>query len=359
MYDKIEYNKIDRFINKCFSLAIPFYICRLPSTRNIIMGANLDGCFSVQDDIKTVDNGFVVAKFNGQGEFYHINPDFTIEDLSNINEIDSILKKRCCYKEEAKEESSDINKDTYVKNIQYVIDYIAQGKLDKVIISRTKTIELDETKTIFSLFNSLEMEYKQAFVFAFYIPGNNIWLGASPELFFAKNDNNFRTMALAGTSKFADTWKDKEYREHTYVSNYIENILYTYKTEFTKSDIHSRRAGNIYHLCTEFSGLLGDKNDIQEMINSLHPTPALGGYPKKKALEFINKIESHNREFYGGYIGLVEKNNIDLYVNLRSMEILNNNNIKLYIGGGITIDSNPENEWEETNDKAKTILNII
>jgi isochorismate synthase len=97
----------------------------------------------------------------------------------------------------------------------------------------------------------------------------------------------------------------------------------------------------------------------------LHPTPAVGGFPKLNAINFINENEGYNREYYSGYLGEINYNDnfaTDLYVNLRCMQIQKNNDnfqAHLYTGCGITKDSIPEKEWFETVNKAMTLKNVL
>ena len=91
----------------------------------------------------------------------------------------------------------------------------------------------------------------------------------------------------------------------------------------------------------------------------LHPTPAVCGLPKEEAKQFILDNELYNRDFYTGFLGELNlKGQTNLYVNLRCMQ-LKDNRISIYVGGGITADSNAENEWEETVIKAKVMKNAL
>ncbi|HLV50467.1 MAG TPA: chorismate-binding protein, partial [Flavobacterium sp.] len=98
--------------------------------------------------------------------------------------------------------------------------------------------------------------------------------------------------------------------------------------------------------------------DVKNLIQNLHPTPAVCGLPKKEAFDFIWENEGYNREFYTGFIGIEKENMKDYFVNLRCAQIFQNQ-IQIYVGGGITAESNPEKEWEETELKSGTIGNAL
>ena len=91
----------------------------------------------------------------------------------------------------------------------------------------------------------------------------------------------------------------------------------------------------------------------------MHPTPAIAGTPTDIAVSYINNIESHNRRYYGGYVGPVDENGeFDFFVNLRSLEF-SGNDYCIYVGGGLTADSDAEKEWQETAEKAKTLQRFL
>jgi len=95
----------------------------------------------------------------------------------------------------------------------------------------------------------------------------------------------------------------------------------------------------------------------------LHPTPAVCGLPKNEAKSFILENENYDRKYYTGFLGELNSdvngiNTSSLYVNLRCMEIAKDEAI-IYVGGGITKDSIPEKEWEETVRKTATMKKVL
>ena len=147
--------------------------------------------------------------------------------------------------------------------------------------------------------------------------------------------------------------------EQKMVTNFIvEKLSKLYpKEKIIPSNTYTRQAGNLVHLCADFEFLIKDVS-LLSLINSLHPTPAVSGVPVKKSMSFINHNETHDRKFYAGFLGPIYKKNAHLFVNLRCGKITHYN-ITLYVGGGITANSNSELEWEESERKAETLLNVI
>ena len=95
------------------------------------------------------------------------------------------------------------------------------------------------------------------------------------------------------------------------------------------------------------------------MLALLHPTSAVCGLPKEPALQFILENEGFDRSYYSGFLGPVNSaTGTHLYVNLRCMELLEKEAI-LYAGAGITAESNPEKEWQETQHKMQTMRRVL
>jgi len=127
------------------------------------------------------------------------------------------------------------------------------------------------------------------------------------------------------------------------------------------SNPYTYRAGSLLHLRTDITGILKrGKATLTNIAAALHPTPAVCGSPQKFAKEFILQNEGYNREFYTGFLGPVNENgaSASLMVNLRCMKI-ENNTARIFVGGGITIGSQPAGEWQETQNKMQTMLQVL
>jgi isochorismate synthase len=214
-------------------------------------------------------------------------------------------------------------------------------------------------KNPLDIFSQLNLKYKNTFNYLVSIKNVGCWIGATPELLAEFENNHFKTVALAGTKhNFDIEWSNKEKEEQQFVTDFIFNQLKNKVKNIKKSPIETLKAGEVFHLKTSFKGLINKNTDWTDIVNSLHPTPATCGLPKNKSQALINTIEPHQRNFYTGFSGIISPKHKLLMVNLRCMQIINNNAF-LYLGGGITSKSNPEKEWEETINKSKTLLNVV
>lgn len=236
---------------------------------------------------------------------------------------------------------------------------IKQGEFDKVVLSRK--IVLKEQISIVETFQNMISAYPTAFRYLFCHPKIGLWMGATPEQLVKINQNQFETVALAGTQLYSENviWATKEIEEQQFVTDYIISKVKYKVNNLIVSDIKTVKAGNLVHLKSFISGELTADFQANDLIKTLHPTPAVCGLPKENAIDFILKNEGYNRKYYSGFLGKYNKDNqTDLFVNLRCLEI-ENDVVNIYVGCGITKDSNPEKEFIETENKSMTMRNVL
>ncbi|MFK7949181.1 MAG: chorismate-binding protein [Saprospiraceae bacterium] len=257
--------------------------------------------------------------------------------------------------------TKSITKSTYLNQVQKFIT-ATQKDYQKIIFSRIETIHL-RTGDLFQLFTTLKDLYKNAFVYLFNIPKIGCWMGASPEIFVNQKGRHFETVALAGTQRDLGLplenvdWGKKEVEEQAIVERYIEKALKKENANYQKTVPYTSRAGKLLHLKTKFR--FRPPHNLYDFLETLHPTPAICGIPKQAAKDFIVNNEKHDRSYYCGFLGPVNiKKQTNLFVNLRCMQVFKDK-LALYVGGGITADSNPQKEWEETEAKSQTLVDVI
>jgi isochorismate synthase len=257
------------------------------------------------------------------------------------------------------------SKATYCKRIDQLTGMMKDGSLHKCVLSRRIDAVDPEEDMAPELFKQLCKLYPNAFVSLIHIPTVFTWLGASPERLLKIKDQKAHTTSLAATRPFMgvlpdiSAWNDKEKEEQQLVTDFIFNVLERGHIHAVESDgPRSMQAGNLLHLKTDIRFTIDAHTDISSLIKALHPTPAVCGLPREEALQMIHAIEPHDREYYAGYLGPVSKDALEFYVNLRCMRWVDGKP-SLFVGGGITAGSVPEQEWEETNFKAHTLLDVI
>jgi isochorismate synthase len=182
----------------------------------------------------------------------------------------------------------------------------------------------------------------------------------------------FRTMALAATQPFTAEvtprtaiWRQKEIEEQALVARYIVSCFKQLRLrEYHETGPRTVIAGQLLHLRTDFEV---DLNAVPfpslgtDMLRLLHPTSAVGGMPKAAAMQFIDAREGYDRTYYSGFLGPVNvaaPGVSRLYVNLRCLQVRPDEAI-LYAGTGLTADSDPAREWQETEMKLQTISAVL
>ena len=243
------------------------------------------------------------------------------------------------------------SKDAYSSAFFKLHNLLTSKQLEKVVLSRIK--KLDTSIADYNAyFEALCAAYPDAFCYLLNHAGR-IWIGATPELLLKAKNDHVISNAVAGTRpvKSNEPWTQKEDAEHQYVVDYIASAFELNGALEKVSQRMEQAAGSVKHLVTEIEGKCGD---TRALLNTLHPTPAVCGTPTESARQAILNAEEHNRALYTGYIHLVESDTDVSYVNLRCMQVIDNIPY-LYVGGGLTADSELESEWDETEEKAKTL----
>jgi isochorismate synthase len=330
----------------------------------------LSGKFNLFEAIQEAadKSGFVYAPFHRKTDCPVVlfEPELIVEnDNFNDSLFKEISEKAPFYNQITFKKPFETNKEEYLRDVESVI-HSFDRTFSKAVLSRVQVEHKPDHFDLGKFFVDLQEKYSNVFCHLINIPGAGIWAGATPETFLKINDDMVQTVSLAGTQPIAEgkkdiQWKAKEMEEQRLVTNYIIEILKRFDIkDFQIEGPQTIMAGNACHLSTKFSfekSLI--QNRIGEFIDCFHPTPAVCGLPKEKALEVILSAEKHNREYYSGFCGTLNmEGKTDLFVNLRCMKILKDK-LALFVGGGLTAKSISEREWEETVLKAQTILSLI
>lgn len=240
---------------------------------------------------------------------------------------------------------------------------IGREEVRKVVVSRRFSVPF--STDLLSLAFGMVQAYPDAFGYLFHHPEVGTWLGATPEVLLKTHSGVGETIALAGTRssdplKEKYHWTSKEHDEQEVVTEFILNRMKAMGLKPKVGPVHNVRAGKLWHLGTSIQAPL-PTGKVEKLLGMLHPTPAVCGLPTDRAYSFLSENENYNREYYTGFIGEVgieQPGSFETYVNLRCMQV-RNGRAYIYTGGGITADSDPESEWEETQQKSTTMLSLL
>lgn len=282
------------------------------------------------------------------------------DNAINIKEIEIAKIKHSYYKKE-----SDFDKwnDLFEKLKQN----INCGNVKKVVASREVEYESSQDFNTESILENLVENNKNSVIFAYNKDGKT-FLGSSPEVLVRKSGSQIMSYALAGTIKKTEIdnlaqgkklLNDKKNNyEHQIVAETIAETMKTISKKVTLEDIELMELKNLYHLRTVIHAE-DNSLSIIEWASLLHPTPALGGQPKEKAMEIINKYEKHERGMYAAPLGVIYENGDGIFVvGIRSALIIGKK-LYAYVGCGIVEQSICQEEYEETNNKLQTILECL
>ncbi|HBV14623.1 chorismate-binding protein [Chryseobacterium carnipullorum] len=258
-----------------------------------------------------------------------------------------LLKDESHFTEETKEE--------YTNTLHQVIDVIKNHNLPKLVYSRRKIFRDFNGIDYKESFKKLCITYPNAFRYIFN-DGENAWMGAFSEILgkFNKTTHEFETMSLAGTLPVSEEWTEKEIEEQKPVTSYIKDLLENYSANLQLSETYDHISGNIKHLRTDFKAHIRPE-DLDNLIHELHPTPAVCGIPKDFCKKSIQQFEKFPRELYAGYIKVETDEWVMYFVNLRCARLYKDS-VHIFVGGGITAQSDAEKEWRETELKSEAVL---
>lgn len=248
--------------------------------------------------------------------------------------------------------------------VQKALDAITLGALEKVVVARKSTYLIEKFDPE-STFLRLAAKYAHAAVYWFYKQNAPNWMGATPELLLKSDGNIFHTVSLAGTRPHRTTgaWGLKEIAEQQVVTDFISNTLKNLGVPDLKiSAPATAPSGPIEHLKSKLEWHMPHHTNapMLQLLEAMHPTPAVCGLPRDAAKKFLLQNENFEREAYAGYFGLgdAEGQRGKYFVNLRCLQ-WHGELLHLYAGGGINSGSNPQAEWVETENKLQTLLAVL
>lgn len=262
--------------------------------------------------------------------------------------------------------------ETWERIVTAATREIKTGPLEKVVLSRVCEIQFADRIDVDSALDDLNDRYPECYRFLFEPRPYHAFYGATPELLVKVNGRRVTTMGLAGSIRRGNSPEEdegyaqqllsdpKERHEHALVVKAIKERLGELTTELDVPEMPCiYRLSNIQHLYTPIEGQLKQEMGVLPLVETLHPTPALGGTPRHLAMEFIRQAEPVPRGWYAAPIGWIDYHlDGEFGVAIRSA-VCQDRRVWLYAGGGIVADSIPQKEWDETALKFKPMLNAL
>ncbi len=372
-FDKESYAALCKLQTVCLRQNIPFASYRLPLNREIITVVQHH---SMPERLKSLNDlhektGFVVSPFTESPahETFFLQPDcvFFSNNIAEIYIDKLAANDRFIEIEKNKNTTKTTTSEEFIGNVNKAVSAMKAAEFQKVVLSKLRVEQLPDDFQPEQFFLTLCRKYPHAFVYIMQLPEVGCWIGATPEPLLTIENGTVKTVSLAGTQVGTELetedyhWSSKEIEEQGIVTNFIEQTLRSlHIADITKLGPENYRAANLIHLKTAFEFPQAHiQNRFSDLLKALHPTPSVGGLPKDEARNFILTNEQHDRGYYTGFFGPVNINEKSaVYVNLRCLQLFDNNFV-LYSGAGITSSSVAEKEWEETDNKMLTLMNVM
>ena len=266
--------------------------------------------------------------------------------------------------------SDDQPEDEWCELVDDAVKAIRSGAFKKVVLARSVSGITDSDVDAMKLLDHLRSVHRDAFVFGYW-RGRDSFVGASPERLVRLAGGRLSASSLAGTIKRGDTpeedtrlarelqGSEKDLAEHAAVREMLHEVLSKFDERVESSDTPELLTlSNVHHLHTEVRATLHEDDSILDVVARLHPTPAVGGSPRREALDFIAKNEKLDRGWYAAPIGWMDRNGGEFAVALRS-GLIRDSEFTLFAGCGIVADSDPEQELAESNLKLQPMRSAI
>jgi menaquinone-specific isochorismate synthase len=260
---------------------------------------------------------------------------------------------------------------TWKRNVEKALAAFAEGRLGKVVLARRTVLEFDADVDATLVAERLEATTPGCFQYYIEPEMGSAFLGASPELLFRREGRLLRSEAVAGTRPRGSSAADdaglreellgsaKDLSEHAYVRTSIEEMLGALCDELeVEEGVSEMKLTSRRHLVSRVRGTLRASVTDADVLGALHPTPAVGGYPRVEALEELRSLEPFDRGWYAGPVGWIGAGGSEFAVGIRS-GLVRGRTLALFSGAGIVAGSVPKDEWTEVEQKIGDFTRIF
>ncbi len=251
------------------------------------------------------------------------------------------------------------SKPQWFTQIERAYDAFSNKDLKKVVFARQTHVQIPQNPL--DALHTIREQQSQSFDFAFSPFGNNYFIGCSPELLLSIKNRKLHTEALAGTRPKGTSpdellQSEKDRREHRFVFAHILDRIKPYCTSIDHAAQPIISAHNhVIHLKTAIEGALKENVRVEELIQALHPTPAVCGLPQQQSMSLIEEYEGFDRGWYAGPVGWISTEEAELAVGIRSA-LFQHNSCLVWAGAGIVEGSQAQQEWQEIEAKSRQFL---
>lgn len=263
-------------------------------------------------------------------------------------------------------------REAWNRRVEKARGMIRKREFEKIVLARSLTVESKTRPSFTQLTHQLRQKYPECFNFMVQTDTDTAFIGATPERLASFRNGIFMTDGLAGsTSRGQSALEDaalaqnllqshKDRSEHDFVIRAINENLkrFSYRVEHPRVP-GIKKLKNVQHLFTPISASIREGVQIHELISEMHPTPAVGGFPRDEAVAYIHELEQIDRGWYAAPVGWFNLNGCGEFAVAIRSALLHGNKATLYAGCGIVADSDPDREWNETLLKFRPMLDSL
>ncbi|MDC0036642.1 isochorismate synthase [bacterium] len=246
------------------------------------------------------------------------------------------------------------------------LNAIQEHKIEKIVLAKQTVFELEKAIDASLLVQQISNIEPSCSVFFQQFSSDLSFLSVTPETLFLREGNNLTVDVIAGTQqvKADNTFDDsllnntKNLREHKFVYSHVLNVLKNIATAIRSDSTHTLlKLAYVEHITKQVTAVAKKGVSDFDILECLHPTPAVAGHPTEAVLALIKQNETFNRGWYAGAVGVLGKEKTELLVGIRSC-VIRARKITVFTGAGIVEGSTPEKEWEELLAKTKTYMAV-
>ena len=268
--------------------------------------------------------------------------------------------------------SDSLEHERWLQSVENATDLIKSKAFKKIVLARRLQVKLDQPVSDTHILNTLRNQYPDCYSFLIRHNEDQSFIGCTPERLASFKERNVLTEGLAGSISRGKTASEdavlehellhsqKDLNEHAFVMDAIGENLQKYSEEFVHPPSPViKKLSNVQHLYTPVRAKIKNGVSRTEVLARLHPTPAVGGYPREQAIPFIPKLENFDRGWYAGPVGWINTYGEGEFVVAIRSGLIKKDEVSFFAGCGIVKDSNPQKEWEETNLKFIPMLTAL
>ena len=262
-------------------------------------------------------------------------------------------------------------RSNWYEQVDRACEEINSGSYSKVVLAQGLDLTLSDPVTLPTLLQTLQEENPRCYITAFKPTESAVFVAATPERLVRRDESIVRTDALAGSSGRGETnstdkrlssaleASPKNQHEHALVVDAITHELECFGGNITVGNQRVFRLETVQHLHTPIEVEYDRAPHVLELVEALHPTPAVGGMPRNEAINAIKRIESIERGWYAAPIGWLDaQGNGSFVIGIRS-GVFQENTARLFAGAGIVADSDSAEEWDELQLKYEPLLSCF